>query len=96
MVSHGRGSWESTVGDLAYDELARQRERREREREEEEERQLRREAEEFAKLETGHILSLASELMSHDNHMTVCVHIKLNCNALCRQVLCLCMSCTLT
>ena len=57
--------------DLAYDELARQRERREREREEEEERQLRREAEEFAKLETGHILSLASELMSHDNHMTV-------------------------
>ena len=47
--------------DLSYDELVRQRERREREREEEEDREIRRQAEEFAKQETGHILSLASE-----------------------------------
>ena len=47
--------------DLSYDELVRQRERREREEEEEEEREILRQAEEFAKLETGHILSLASE-----------------------------------
>lgn len=50
--------------DLSYDELIRQRERQEREREEEEEREIRREAEEFAKQETGHILSLASELLN--------------------------------
>lgn len=49
--------------DLSYDELIRQRERQEREREEEEEREIRRQAEEFAKQETGHILSLASELI---------------------------------
>ena len=47
--------------DLPYDELVRQRERREREREEEEEREIRREAEQIAQQETGHILSLASE-----------------------------------
>lgn len=51
--------------DLPYDELIRQRERQEREREEEEEREIRRQAEEFAKNETGHILSLASEIL-HD------------------------------
>lgn len=49
--------------DLPYDELIRQRERQEREREEEEEREIRKQAEEFAKQETGHILSLASELL---------------------------------
>lgn len=52
--------------DLSYDELIRQRERQEREREEEEEREIRRQAEEFAKNETGHILSLASEIL-HEN-----------------------------
>ena len=50
--------------DLPYDELVRRGEKREREREEEEEREIRREAEEFAKQETGHILSLASETTS--------------------------------
>lgn len=49
--------------DLPYDELIRQQERQEREREEEEEREIRRQAEEFAKQETGHILSLASKLL---------------------------------
>ena len=53
MGEHGR--------DLPYDELVKQSERMEREKEEEEEREIRRQAEEFAKLETGHILSLASE-----------------------------------
>ena len=51
--------------DLPYDELVRRREKREREREEEEEREIRREAEQIAKQETGHILSLASEPLLH-------------------------------
>ena len=55
--------------DLPYDELVRQRERKEREREEEEDREIRRQAEEFAKQETGHILSLASENMSPDQQI---------------------------
>lgn len=50
--------------DLSYDDLVRQREKRERDNDEEEEREIRRQAEEFAKQETGHIMSLASEMMS--------------------------------
>ena len=55
--------------DLPYDELVRQRERREREKEEEEEREIQSQAEKFAKLETGHIMSLASE----KNNATTCI-----------------------
>ena len=47
--------------DLSYEELVQRRERREMEKEEEEEWNIRQEAEELAKNETSHILSLASE-----------------------------------
>ena len=54
--------------DLSYEELVQRRERREMEKEEEEEWNIRQEAEEVAKNETSHILSLASE--AHDSLMS--------------------------